>query len=306
MGNILEVKNLNVDFEIQGKTYPALEDINLKIAPNETIGIVGESGSGKSLTAKSILGILPKNARVTSDLYNFQGDSMQTFSNKDYQRIRGKEISMIFQDPLSSLNPLQKVGHQVGEVLWQHGRMPKKERKERVLDIFRSVYFHDPERVYESYPFELSGGMRQRVVICMALIANPSLLIADEPTTALDTTVQKEVLTILKTLTKEQKNSMLLISHDWGVISSMCDYVYVMYAGRIVEEGETQEMIRRPQHPYTDGLLRAIPSPKKKGEKLYNIPFKVPGITDRTRGEWPYIKTTEANEIGELQLMFPS
>lgn len=304
MERVLNIGDLNVDFLIQGHVYPAVEQLSLHINKNEVVGIVGESGSGKSLTAKTILGILPRNARSSYKAMEYNGKAIDFKNAEMMQKIRGNEISMIFQDPLSSLNPLLKIGRQVEEVLVIHKKLSAEKRQAMVFDLFKQVGFVNPERVYHSYPHELSGGMRQRVVICMAIIANPGLIIADEPTTALDTTIQKQILEILSQLTRQKGNALMLISHDWGVIANMTDRVYVMYAGRVVETGPTQQVIENPQHAYTKGLLNAIPSLINKGKKLYSIPFRVPSIDEREKGKWPYIKLTEDNKQ-EVKAMFP-
>lgn len=304
MEAVLNIEDLNVDFLIQGHEYPAVEHLSLYVNQNETIGIVGESGSGKSLTAKTILGILPRNAISHYQALEYKGQAIDFDNQTSMQNLRGNEISMIFQDPLSSLNPLLKVGKQVEEVLVIHKDYHSEQRRKMVFDLFEQVGFNDPEKIYHSYPHELSGGMRQRVVICMAIIANPGLIIADEPTTALDTTIQKQILDILHHLTKQKGNALMLISHDWGVIANMTDRVYVMYAGRVVETGPTKEVIENPQHAYTQGLLNAIPSLLNKGKKLYSIPFRVPSINEREKGQWPYIKLTQENK-DEVEAMFP-
>lgn len=304
MDTVLKIDDLNVNFLIHNQEYPAIENLSLHIASNEVIGIVGESGSGKSLTAKTILGILPKNTRTSYKEISYKGKDIAYDEPDAIRKIRGGEISMIFQDPLSSLNPVLKIGKQVEEVLILHTQLKAKERLQMIVDLFKQIGFENPMRIYHSYPYELSGGMRQRIVISMAIITNPGLIIADEPTTALDATIQKQILDILNRLTRQKGNALMLISHDWGVISSMTDRVYVMYAGRIVETGPTHEVIENPQHNYTKGLLSAIPSLMNKGKKLYSIPFRVPAIEERQLGRWPYIQTTPANQA-EVAAMFP-
>lgn len=295
MSHILEIENLNLDFKIKGQQHPALENISIKVDENQIVGIVGESGSGKSLTARTILGIAPDNATVSYDKFLYKGEDLPSRIQLEKNHLRSKEISMIFQDPLSSLNPLYRVGKQIEEVLAIHNMYEKKARRTISYDLLRSVGFVNPEEIYRKYPYELSGGMRQRIMICIALIGQPNLIIADEPTTALDTTIQKQILDILKALITEQEKSLILISHDWGVINEMCDVVYVMYAGRVVEFGKVEDIVRNPSHSYTRALLRAIPSIRQRGKSLFNIPFKVASITERQKGNWPYIQTNEDN-----------
>lgn len=295
MSHILEIENLNLDFKIKGKQHPALENISIKVDENQIVGIVGESGSGKSLTARTILGIAADNAIVSYDKFLYKGEDLPSRIQLEKNHLRSKEISMIFQDPLSSLNPLYRVGKQIEEVLNIHNMYEKKARRTISYDLLRSVGFVNPEEIYRKYPYELSGGMRQRIMICIALIGQPNLIIADEPTTALDTTIQKQILDILKALIKEQEKSLILISHDWGVINEMCDVVYVMYAGRIVEFGKVEDIVRNPSHSYTRALLKAIPNIRQRGKPLFNIPFKVASITERQKGNWPYIQTNEDN-----------
>ncbi|MBG9981047.1 ABC transporter ATP-binding protein [Facklamia lactis] len=305
MKELLTIEKLNVDLQINNDLFPAVEEVTLSVREKESVGIVGESGSGKSLTAKAILQILPKSAVVTAQQLQYKEADLQTLTDKQMRNLRGKEISMIFQDSSSSLNPVMKVGKQVEDVLRVHERLGKEARKKKVLEMFQKVGFDDPNQVYASYPHQLSGGMRQRIVISMALIADPNLIVADEPTTALDNTIQKQILDIMKEMIRKHDKSLVLISHDWGVISQMCDRVYVMYAGRIVEEGKVQDVISRPQHPYTQGLLSAIPSLTKKGEKLFSIPFKVAAIDERQKGKWPYIEALSRYRQSEIETMFP-
>ncbi|NGP46664.1 ABC transporter ATP-binding protein [Bacillaceae bacterium SIJ1] len=296
MGNpILNVKDLNVSFKIGKHTYPALDDVSFSVMENSIVGVVGESGSGKSLTAQSILGILPKNAVVESGSICLDQDELINKSTKQWEKLRSNEISMIFQEPMTALNPLMKVGTQIEEVLKKHTNDPKKVRREKTIQMMREVGLPRPESLYHSYPHELSGGMRQRIVIAIALVNDPKLIIADEPTTALDVTIQDQILKLLKEMIRKRNGAMLFISHDWGVVTQICDYVLVVYAGKIIEQGPMDELIKSPKHPYTKGLLQAIPTYQKRGEKLYNIPLRVPALTERKKGEWPYIKVTEQN-----------
>lgn len=299
--DLLEVKNLNVSFNIRKQSYPALEDISFIIKPNQVVGIVGESGSGKSLTAQSVMGILPGNACIESGSMRIDGEELVGKSEKAWAGIRSNDISMVFQEPMTALNPLMKVGAQVAEVLKKHTRLSKAARKQKTLQMMNEVGLPRVESLYHAYPHELSGGMKQRIVIAMALINDPKLIIADEPTTALDVTIQAQVLTLFRTMIKKREGAMLFISHDWGVISDVCDEVLVMYAGRIVERGPIQSVMRNPQHFYTRGLLKAIPDHRRRGHKLYHIPLRVPALQERVRGEWPYLK----DNVNEAKHIFP-
>jgi len=293
--SLLEVKNLNVSFKIGKETHPALENVSFTIDENSVVGLVGESGSGKSITAHSILGILPTNTHIEGSI-TLGDEELIHKSQKEWRGIRSNEISLIFQEPMTSLNPLMKVGKQISEVLKKHTKDSKETRYQKTIDMMREVGLNRPESLYHSYPHELSGGMRQRIVIAIALINHPKLIIADEPTTALDVTIQAQIIKLLKEIMNKRSGAMLFISHDWGVISQVCDYVVVMYAGRIVEQGPIEKLLYKPEHPYTRGLLKAIPDFRKKGEDLYTIPLRVPALTERKKGNWPYIKITEQNE----------
>lgn len=301
--SLLKVNDLNVSFIIGNETHPALENISFTIHENSVVGVVGESGSGKSITAHSILGILPTNTNIEGSI-QLENEELVHKSENDWRKLRSNKISLIFQEPMTSLNPLMKVGKQVSEVLKKHTRDSRDQRYQKTIDIMKEVGLNRPESIYHSYPHELSGGMRQRIVIAMALINNPKLIIADEPTTALDVTTQAQIINLLKDIMKKRSGAMLFISHDWGVISQVCDYVIVMYAGRIVEQGPIEKLINQPEHPYTRGLLRSIPDFRKKGEELYTIPLRVPALTERKKGNWPYIEITEENKPN-LQEIFP-
>lgn len=291
---LLEIDQLNVSIKIGKETYPALEDISFHVYENQVIGIVGESGSGKSLTAQSILGILPTNTVVSGSI-KLKGDELIHKDQKSWQKLRSNEISLIFQEPMTALNPLMKVGKQISEVLKKHTKGSKKEYYQKTIAIMNEVGLKRPEQVYHSYPHELSGGMRQRIVIAIALVNQPKIIIADEPTTALDVTIQAQIIKLLKEIMKKRNGAMLFISHDWGVISQVCDYVLVMYAGKVVEQGPIGDLLSAPQHAYTKGLLKAIPDFNKRGEKLYSIPLRVPALTERQKGNWPYVKVTKEN-----------
>lgn len=251
--NLLSVEKITVQTEYDSKTL--VNNLSFEIAEGETIGIVGESGSGKTLTALSILNLLPRGVLRASGSIRFNGVEMSHASEEALRQVRGNRISMIYQDPMTSLNPMMKIGKQILEVLEAHGEKPD---KSKVIDVLRAVAIPDPEKCYNSYPHEFSGGMRQRVMIAMAILLEPDLLIADEPTTALDVTVQRQILNLVRELQKNRKMSLLWISHDLSVISEMADKVIVMYAGRIVEVSSVEKIFESPRHPYTAGLISSL------------------------------------------------
>lgn len=264
---LLEINNLSINFENDAKITKAVDDISLNIYPGEFVALAGESGSGKTMTALSILQLLPETAIMKSGRIIFNSCNLSTISDKERKNITGKDISIIFQDPLVSLNPLMKVGKQITECGTAHG-MSRKDAVERACELLEQTGFKDCKRVFNSYPHELSGGMKQRIMICAALMNRPKLLIADEPTTALDASIQTEILNIISRLNKLYGTSLLLISHDLSVVSKLCSRIYVMLNGRIIENGKTQEVISNPSHPYTRALVNAIPSYEKKGNRL--------------------------------------
>lgn len=274
---LLEIKNLSLSFKNTSCNQQVLKNISFSLDKSQTIGIVGESGSGKSLTALSILNLLPKNATIDSGEVLYFNDSQEMnllqFKEEDMQNIRGRNISMIFQEPMTSLNPSMKCGYQVYEILKYHTGLSKKESKLRVLELFNEVKLFNPERIYESYPHEISGGQKQRVMIAMAIALNPSVLIADEPTTALDVTVQKSILVLLKLIQNKYQMSIIFISHDLGVISQIADDVLVMYRGEVVELGKSKQILLDPQHPYTKGLLNCRP-------ELNSTKLRLPVLAD--------------------------
>jgi peptide/nickel transport system ATP-binding protein len=258
---LLSVENVNVSFRTALGTTEAVKDVSFSLNTGETLAVVGESGSGKSVTARTIMGMLAPNAIVGADTrVIFDGDDLSTWSELELQKIRGQRISMIFQEPLTSLNPIYKVGDQVAEIISTHRDVGKKELKAEVIRLLAEVQLPEPEVRYRQYPHELSGGQRQRVMIAMALANNPDLLIADEPTTALDVTVQAEILSLLKTLQKRHEMAVLLITHDLTVVSQVSDHVAVMRHGEVIESGETRAVFRDPQHPYTKHLIESEPS----------------------------------------------
>lgn len=261
MQSLLEVKNLRISFSTAMGSVDVVDDVSFSINSGEVLGIVGESGSGKTMTGLSILDLVPGPAgKIRSGEVIFNGDDILQLPPKQRRNLRGNRISMIFQDPMSSLSPFYSVGYQISEALQVHKKLTKAELRQKTLDLLQDVGIPEPERRREQYPHQFSGGMRQRIMIAMALANDPELLIADEPTTALDVTIQAQVLLLLGEKLRAKKNmSLLLISHNWGVISALCDRVIVMYAGRIVEEGPTAEVYAKPKHPYTQALLRSIP-----------------------------------------------
>jgi oligopeptide/dipeptide ABC transporter ATP-binding protein len=256
---LLSVENLRVHFGTARGTVHAVNGISFDIAPGETLGIVGESGSGKSVTSLAILGILARNGRAVGGRALFEGRDLLTLSDKQLRGIRGKEISMIFQDPMTSLNPVLTIGRQIREVLEEHFDMKKDAATKRAGELLERVGIPSPEIRLKDYPHQFSGGMRQRAMIAMALATEPKLLIADEPTTALDVTIQAQILELLRDLVKERNTALILITHDLGVVAGMCERVNVMYGGLIMEAGSADQLFDRPRHPYTYGLLQSVP-----------------------------------------------
>ena len=264
----LQINHLSVSFNsIYGKTN-VLENISLNVKKGEIIGIVGESGSGKSVTALSILGLLDRNAEITDGEIIYKDRNLLQLSEKEIQLLRGKEIGMIFQEPMTALNPTMKIGKQIANVIQKHKNVGRKESERLAVEALIDVKINDPEIVAKRYPFQLSGGMRQRVVIALAMSAPPELVIADEPTTALDVTIQSEILNLMKELCQKKGTSIILITHDLGVVANICNRIYVMYGGKIVEEGDTKDVLLDPRHPYTKGLIESLPEGKSKKESL--------------------------------------
>jgi len=285
---ILEIQDLRVSFITGESEFEAVKGVNFYVNKGETVGIVGESGSGKSVTARSIMRLLPSPPSfLKSGTILFQGDNLVTQSEKQMEAIRGKDISMIFQDPMTSTNPTIRVGEQIAEGLMKHQKLSKKQAYEKTIELLKSVGIKNSEERYHQYPHEFSGGMRQRVMITMALACNPALLIADEPTTALDVTIQAQILSIMKQMQERLGTSIILITHDLGVVAGMCDRVIVMKEGEIVEEGTTEEIFANPQHPYTKRLLHALPKlhekkePKQPPHLAQDIDLTVPLIEVR-------------------------
>ena len=272
----LAISGLRAGFPGPQGLVPAVDGVDLTVPRGTIVGLVGESGCGKSVTALSALGLLPPNGQVAGGTIDFGGQDLLTLPPDTLRRLRGDRIAMIFQDPMTSLNPVYPVGRQVAEVLRLHRGLDRKAAKARTVDLFHQVGIPDPAARYGAYPRQLSGGLRQRVMIAMAMACEPELLIADEPTTALDATIQAQILRLMGDLRRDHGTAILLITHNMGVVAQLCDYVYVMYAGQIVEAAETFDLFRTPRHPYTAGLLRAIPSLEGAQERLYTIPGTVP------------------------------
>ena len=271
--NVLEIRGLNSYFFTEKGVAPAVDGLDLDIPKGKIIGLVGESGCGKSMTAKSIMGLLKYPGRVAGGSIRFEDQDLTRLSDKELRKICGNDISMIFQEPMTSLNPVLKVGRQVRETLLVHNpTMSKAEAKQRVVEMFQRVGIPEAEKRYDCYPHELSGGLRQRVMIAMAMVCKPKLLIADEPTTALDVTIEAQILRLMKELRDETGMSVLIITHNMGVVAEICDYVYVMYAGKIMEQAETFELFDHTMHPYTKGLLDSIPRIGQNAERLHTIP----------------------------------
>jgi len=283
--NLLTIQNLSVQFHTYKSVVQAIGGLSLQIQKGETLGLVGESGCGKSVTAMSVLRLIPiPPGKISSGEIWFEGEDLLTKSEDEMRRIRGKTISMIFQDPMTSLNPVFSVGDQIKTVIRIHQDVKRSEATDRAVEMLTTVGLSDPATLLKKYPHELSGGMAQRVMIAMALACRPSLLIADEPTTALDVTIQAQILSLMKRLKKDVNTSILLITHDLGVVAKMCQKVAVMYAGNIVEYGQLQHIFKSPKHPYTQGLLAATPKIGKTKNRLETIEGNVPDLSDLPEG----------------------
>lgn len=287
---LLQIEHLETCFFTKAGVLKAVDDVSITIPAGKTVGLVGESGCGKSMTAMSVMGLVGKPGKVTEGriLYRRDGEEAQdllALPAKARRQISGDKLSMIFQEPMTSLNPVMTVGKQVRESLLIHEKgISKEQAKERVLELFRQVGIPDPARRYASYPHQLSGGLRQRVMIAMAMACNPDLLIADEPTTALDVTIEAQILHLMRKLQQEHGTSILMITHNLGVVAEICDYVYVMYAGKVVEYSEVHELFQHTSHPYTQGLIRSLPKMEAGQGKLYNIKGMVPDLLHLPQG----------------------
>ena len=285
MKALLEIKNLKTHFFTHEGTVKAVDGVSFKINQGETLGIVGESGSGKSVTALSVMRLIPHppGKIVGGEIY-FEGKDLLKLDDKEIRKMRGKKISMIFQEPMTSLDPVFTIGHEIGEVIQLHQELSNEEARKKSIEILKVVGMPDVEKRIDNYPHELSGGMRQRVMIAMALSCNPTLLIADEPTTALDVTIQAQILRLINDLKDKFGASVMLITHDLGVIAEMCDNVAVMYAGNIVEYTDVYTLFNNPLHPYTKGLSKSMPRMNVEAEHLDAIPGMVPNLLDLPSG----------------------
>ena len=283
---ILSIRDLVVEFRTEDGIVHAVDGISYDVFPGETLGIVGESGSGKSVSTLSILGLIPQPpGRVTSGTAMFKGKDLLKLKKRELRAFRGNEVAMIFQDPMTSLNPVLRIGFQLGEAIKTHyPKVPDDTVKERVIDLLRLVGVPNPDSRYANYPHEFSGGMRQRAMIAMAIANSPSLLIADEPTTALDVTIQAQVLDVLKTVQEETNAATILITHDLGIVAELCDRVLVMYGGKIVEQGDVHTIFENPRHPYTIGLMDSLPKLTEDEEWLKPIPGQPPSLINRPSG----------------------
>ena len=296
---LLEIKNLHTSFRIRDDYYDAVDGVDMQLFSDEILAIVGESGCGKSTLATTIMGLHNSNFTRSTGEIIFDGKNLVDLSEKEFSEIRGAGIGMIFQDPLSSLNPLQRIGKQIEEGLIYHTKLNAEERKNRVLELIEQVGIPNPNRVVRQYPHELSGGMRQRVIIAIALACKPKIIIADEPTTALDVTIQAQILDLLVSLQKEIHAGIIMITHDLGVVAQLADRVCVMYAGQIVEQASALELFTNPMHPYTRSLLNSIPQQDSENEDLYVIQGMVPSLKNlpregcRFKSRIPWIKEEE-------------
>lgn len=274
---ILQFKDLKVSFQSGKKFAPAVDGISFELHEGEILGIVGESGSGKSVTSLTAMGLIPSPpGKIETGEILFEGKDLTKISDKEFRKIRGNQISMIFQEPMTSLNPLFTIGNQLKEAITLHTKLTKKEARDRSIELLKLVGIPRAEGILQEYPHQLSGGMRQRVMIAMAMACNPKVLIADEPTTALDVTIQAQILTLMRDLNQKTDTSIILITHDLGVVAEICERVIVMYSGQIVEQGDVRTILKDPQHPYTKGLLKSVPDLRGKKERLYSIPGSVP------------------------------
>lgn len=294
----IEIKNLKTYFFTEDGVVKAVDDVSFKIKEAQTVGIVGESGCGKSVTAMSLLRLIPNPpGKIVGGEIFFDGQDILLLPEEKLREIRGNKISVIFQEPMTALNPVYTIGAQILEVIMLHQDLNKQDAEIRVLEILKLVGIPEPRRIAKCYPHELSGGMRQRAMIAMAISCNPKLLIADEPTTALDVTIQAQILDLMLDLKKKLNSSIMLITHDLGVVAEVCDYVVVMYAGKVIEEADVQELFRNPLHPYTTGLLESKPVLHKEKEKLDSIPGQVPDPGNLPVGCYFHPRCSRATDI---------
>lgn len=282
---LLKIDNLTTSFFTRKGVLNAVDGVTIEIPKEKTVGIVGESGCGKSMTAMSVMGLVEEPGRVVLGSIDFQGMDLTKLNRKQIRKITGDKIAMIFQEPMTSLNPVITVGKQVKEAIVLHQHVSDAEAKQKVINIFQEVGIPDAEKRYHTFPHQLSGGLRQRVMIGMAMVCRPELLIADEPTTALDVTIEAQILELMKKLQKDTKMSIMLISHNLGVVAEVCDTVYVMYAGKVMEVADIYELFNHTLHPYTDGLIRSVPKLTTKPEdRLYSIRGMVPSLLHLPKG----------------------
>ncbi|WP_251866954.1 ABC transporter ATP-binding protein [Enterococcus malodoratus] len=297
MEKILEVNNLNISFDTYAGKVRAIRGVDFDLNKGETLAIVGESGSGKSVTTRTIMRLLSSNANIDEGQILFKGQNIVDKTEKEMQKIRGREIAMIFQDPMTSLDPTMTIGKQVAESLRKHKNVSKKESLKAALDLLNLVGIPEAEKRLKNYPHQFSGGQRQRIVIAIALICNPEILIADEPTTALDVTIQAQILELLKEIQEKIETSIIFITHDLGVVANVADRVAVMYAGKIVEVGTAEEIFYNPQHPYTWGLLGSMPTLESENDRLYAIPGSPPDLLNPPKGDAFYPRNEFALKI---------
>ncbi|CAC9934055.1 Oligopeptide transport ATP-binding protein OppD [Aedoeadaptatus nemausensis] len=309
--NLIEFKNLHTSFYTDNGVVHAVNGVNFSIPEGSTLAVVGESGSGKSVTALSLMGLLPRPiGRIDEGEILYQGKNILDMDPVERRKLRSRDLAMIFQEPMTSLNPALKVGFQIEEVYRRIMGLSKEEAKKKTIEMLEMVEIEDAANKAKSYPHELSGGQRQRVMIAIALASSPKLLIADEPTTALDVTIQKEVLELMDDLKRDLNTSIMLITHDLGVVAQMADDVVVMYGGRVMEKSDVCTIFDNPMHPYTKGLLRARPTLENRGEKLYNIPGNVPPPSEM-EGHCPFYSRCESRmdrckeEVPKLRAQYP-
>ncbi|MDR7318528.1 ABC transporter ATP-binding protein [Brevibacillus nitrificans] len=309
---VLQIENLQTHFFTDRGPIPAVDGVTITVNKGEVVGIVGESGCGKSVTSLSVMKLVPNPpGKIVGGSIRFKGEDLVAADEKRMREIRGNEMAMIFQEPMTSLNPVFTIGDQIGEAVRLHTKASKKESKQRAIEMLKKVGIPRAEAIVDEYPHQLSGGMRQRVMIAMAMACDPELLIADEPTTALDVTIQAQILDLMRQCNRESGTAILLITHDLGVVAEMCHRVVVMYAGNVIEEGDVRTILKNPQHPYTVGLLQSLPKLDQSQERLYSIPGNVPipgslsvgcrfaprcdKVTDRCRQEMPELKAVGEN-----------
>lgn len=300
MEKLLEVKNLCVNFGTYGGEVKAVRGVTFDLHKGETLAIVGESGSGKSVACKTIMRILSSNGYIKDGQILFDGKDLTKISEKDMEKVRGKDIAMIFQDPMTSLNPTMTIGKQIMEPIIKHQGFSKEDARKRAIELIELVGISDAEKRFKQYPHQFSGGMRQRIVIAISLACNPKVLIADEPTTALDVTIQAQILELIKDLQEKTGVAVIFITHDLGVVANMADRVAVMYAGKIIEYGTSDDIFYEPKHPYTWGLLGSMPTLDIGDNDLYNIPGTPPDLMDPPKGDAFALRSAYAMKIDHL------